>query len=497
MKLNIVNLLVLLLCPIYTAVAQNAINMKFGKPTKAEMQMTTYEAEPDADAVVLCRLTDVEYTIQQTGYLVDYREKVRIKVLKPSGARFAKVVIPFLKETPMDNRTSSSKMTLKVDMIDNNSVSSSFDEQAGAMTTDDLGIYSEESVEDVKATAYNLEGSKVVKSLMKKNAVVEKKIDDQHYQMEFTVPDVKEGTVIEYEYVLHSELYWLLHDWFAQCEIPVAYAKLDMNIPRYLVFNLEEHGIQRLISTCTSSTMRYKLESDPLAAPVVMPSNHYICVGRDLKGVKKGDGVWSMQDNCAGITADLKHFSMRGASVIEYAKTWEKIDGMILKSDDLGKQLKEHSPLASELKEAKVAEIADQRQRAEAVAKLVFSKVKWNGRYEMSPADTEETLKNGGGSNVDVNMLLLQSLNDAGLTAAPVMLRMRDQGVLTKDFPAVRKYTTFIVGVVLPQGNLYIDASSVNGSFNALAELLQVESARLVLKDEKSQWVNLQKTVKK
>jgi hypothetical protein len=74
---------------------------------------------------------------------------------------------------------------------------------------------------------------------------------------------------------------------------------------------------------------------------------------------------------------------------------------------------------------------------------------------------------------------------------------MRDQGVLTKDFPAVRKYTTFIVGVVLPQGNLYIDASSANGSFNALAELLQVESARLVLKDEKSQWVNLQKTVKK
>lgn len=123
--------------------------------------------------------------------------------------------------------------------------------------------------------------------------------------------------------------------------------------------------------------------------------------------------------------------------------------------------------------------------------------MKWNGRYEMSPADTEETLKNGGGSNVDVNMLLLQSLNDAGLTAAPVMLRMRDQGVLTKDFPAVRKYTTFIVGVVLSQGNLYIDASSANGSFNALAELLQVESARLVLKDEKSQWVNLQKTVKK
>jgi hypothetical protein len=491
MKLNLLQLFVLLFWPACMMMAQDKVNMKFGKPTKEEMQMTTYEAEPDAEAVVLCRLTDVEYSIQQTGYLVDYREKVRIKVLKPSGVRYAKVVVPFLKNTPIDNRNSSSKKVLKVDATDNNSVSSSFEEQAGAMTTADLDRYSEESVEDVKATAYNLQGSKVVKSVLKKGAFAETKIDDQHYQVEFTVPDVKEGTVIEYEYTLHSELFWLLHDWFAQCEIPVVYAKLDMNIPRYLLFNLEEHGVQRLITSCESGTMRFKLESDPLAAQTVVPSNHYISVGRNLKGMKQGNGVWSMQDNCAGITALLKHYSMRGAAVVDYTRTWEQIDEMVLKSDDLGKQLQEHSPLAAELKEAKIEEIADMRQRAEAVAKLVLSKVEWNGRYEMSPANTEETLKNGGGSNVDINMLLLQSLQDVGLNAAPVMLRMRNQGVLTMDYPSVQKYTTFIVGVVLPQGNLYLDASSADGHFNALPELLQVEKARLVLKDKRCQWVKL------
>ena len=367
MKLSLLQLFVLLFWPACMMVAQDKVNMKFGKPTKAEMQMTAYEAEPDADAVVLCRLTDVEYTIQQTGYLVDYKEKVRIKVLKPEGARFAKVVIPYLKGTPIDNRNSSSKLVLKVGATDNNSVSSSFDEQAGAMTTADLDRFSEESIEDLKATAYNLQGSKVVKSTLKKGDIAETKIDDQHYQVEFTVPDVQEGTVIEYEY-----------------------------IPRYLLFSMEEHGIQRLISTCESGTMRYKLESDPLAAPTIIPSNHYISVGRNLAGVKMGNGVWSMQDQCAGITAYLKHYSMRGAAVVDYTKTWEQIDEMVLKSEDLGVQLGEHSPLAQELTNAKVAEIVDQRQRAEAVVKLVLDKVKWNGRYEMSPAATEETLKNQG-----------------------------------------------------------------------------------------------------
>jgi len=492
MKRNLLQLLVLLLWPACMMMAQNNINMKFGKPTKEEMQMTVYDADPNAEAVVLCRLTDVEYTIQQTGYLVDYREKVRIKVLKPSGARFAKVVIPFLKETPMDNSSSNSKMLLKVSTIDNNSVSSTFDEQAGAMTTDALANYSEESVEDLKATAYNLQGSKVVKSNLKKDAIVETKIDDQHYQVEFTVPDVKEGTVIEYEYVLHSELFWLLHDWFAQGEIPVVYAKLDMNIPRYLLFNLEEHGIQRLTCSCTPGSMRYKLVSDPLSNPVVMPTNHYVCVGRNLAGVKKDEYVWNVQDYCAGVTAELKEFSMRGATVVDYLKTWEQIDAMVFKSEDLGKQLKNHSPLARELNEAKIAEIADLRQRTEAVCKLVFSKVGWNGRYEMSPADTEETLKHHGGSNVDINMLLIQSLNDVGLTAAPVVLRMRDQGLLPQGFPSLQKLSTFIVGVVLPTGNIYLDASSEKGYLNVLAEPLQVEKARLVLKENKSQWVDLQ-----
>ena len=65
----------------------------------------------------------------------------------------------------MDNSSSNSKMLLKVSTIDNNSVSSSFEEQGGAMTTADLDRYSEESIEDLKATAYNLEDGKVVKTL--------------------------------------------------------------------------------------------------------------------------------------------------------------------------------------------------------------------------------------------------------------------------------------------------------------------------------------------
>ena len=271
MKQKLLTSLLLMVMSCLTAQAQD-INMKFGKPTKEEMQMTTYAAEPEAEAVVLCRLTDVTYTVQLSGYLVDYHEKIRIKVLKPEGARHAHMVIPYLKNQSSD-AVGGSKFSLRSSSIDMGNTNTYFDNQNGSMMENALGNYSDESIEDLKATVFNLENGKTTKSSLKKDDIVRKEIDKQHHQVEFTVPDVKVGSVIEIEYCVHSELFWQLRDWYAQCEIPVAYAKLDMEIPNYLIFNLEEHGIQRLTCTCVQGTMRYKLESDPLAAPTTVATN--------------------------------------------------------------------------------------------------------------------------------------------------------------------------------------------------------------------------------
>ena len=496
MKQNVFNLFVLLVWPFMTAAAQD-VNMKFGKPTQEEMQMTTYEKEPGAEAVVLCRLTNVEYTVQTTSFLADYREKWRIKVLKPSGARFAKVVIPYQRNMSVGNNIGGLTITGFALPKPGGSSDSYFEGEPGSMTEGVFGTDADESVEDIKATAFNMEGGKVVKTSLKKSEIVNKKIDEQNYQVEFTVPNVKEGTVIEYEYNVHSQVFWELHDWYAQCEIPVAFAKLDMNIPNYLIFNIEDHGIQRLTYTCTAGSLKFKIVSDPLANPMTVTTNHYVYVGRDLIGMPKDDYVWNAQDYWAGITAELKLYRLPGMSQMDYAKTWEQIDEMILGSDDLGIHLGDHSPLANELKEAKIGDVANPRERVAAVYKLVMDKVKWNGKYALSPALTTETLKKGEGSNADINLLLIQSLQDVGLTAAPVVLRTRDLGQLPYNFPSIRKLSTYLVGVVMPTGgNMYFDASNKNGWLNMLPEVMLVERARMVRKDKKSEWVNLQKVSK-
>ena len=244
MKLNLIKLFVLLALPFATANAAD-VNMKFGKPTKEELEMTTYEADPNAEAVILCRLTDVEYTIQLNGYLVDYHEKFRIKVLKPDGAQYAKVTIPYNKNVSRGGGSGNSKLSLQALAVGVSTISSTFEGMGGSMTENTLDNYTDESVEDIKGTVFNLEGSKVVKTSMKKSDIKNTKIDNQRYLVEFTVPGAKVGSVIEIEYTIHSELFWQLRDWYAQCSIPVVYAKLDMNIPNYLLFNIEEQPKDR------------------------------------------------------------------------------------------------------------------------------------------------------------------------------------------------------------------------------------------------------------
>ena len=133
MKLRTLQLFILMAWPFITVMAQDNVNMKFGKPTKEELQMTTYEADPEADAVVLCRLTDVEYIIQENGYLVDYREKCRIKVLKPEGTRYAKVVIPYMMNASHGSNLGGLRFSMFANQLSAGSGSTEYGFDAGSM----------------------------------------------------------------------------------------------------------------------------------------------------------------------------------------------------------------------------------------------------------------------------------------------------------------------------------------------------------------------------
>ena len=448
----------LLLLAFYTlnVVAQTSEpNLKWGKPTDEELNMTEYAGDKEAKAVVLCHLTSVNYTMDLYNYLVDYHVKKRIKILKDEGKDYANISIPYIYNMNEE--------------------------------------YGEESIESFKATAYNIVNGKVVKTKIGKEQIHTERIDEDYILAKVAIPQVRAGTIIEYEYTRHSNVFFHIYDWDAQEEIPVMFAQYRLEIPAFLIFNVETSGLQLLQSSHSIGSLAYNTSSDNMTRPSSCKTNIYLCTGHSLPALKEDDFVWNERDYMSKVTAELKSYASSGGTYRDVKKTWEQVDNVLLQHSQFGSRLNDHSKFREELAAAGIAKMTNLNEKLAATFKMLRQKLAWNGEYELLAHSASEVIKKGNGTSSDLNMMLINMLGDVGIQAYPVVLSTRRHGRLPQTYPSLNKLNTFIVAV--PNGTdwLYLDASSANGYVNVLSPNLYVENARLIQKGKPSQWVNLQK----
>lgn len=421
-------------------------NLKWGKPTNEELTMTEYGPDKDAEAVELYHLVDVSYEYLNDDFRVFHRVKGRLKVLKSEGKHVADGSIAFRNE--------------------------------------ESGSQRREVVAGLKATAYNMENGKVVKTKMESSMVFEERLDKNWKRIKFSVPQVKVGTVIEYEYRIESNLYYDLRDWYAQKEIPVLYTKYAVSVPEWFSFNMEQTG--------TAHIEYQKSSSNLTIGQTVISTVDKTFVGRNLPALKDDDFVWHAEDYGCKVTHELGGIYIPGAIHKNYSQKWENIDQLLLEDEEFGGRIRKSSPLKDDIKAAGIADIADKARRAGAVWQLLKSRVRWNGDYGFWAKSASKVLKEGTGSNADLNFLYINMLHDAGLNAEPVVLRLRNRGRLPMTHASIKYLSTFVVGIHLNDSTTaFFDSSSEDGCLNVLPQELLVETARTVSKDRAGSWVNL------
>mgnify|MGYP002857561529 CR=1 FL=1 len=426
-------------------------NLKWGKPTQEELTMTAYAPDKEADAVELFKSVSVNYDIINGNFRVFHRVKCRLKVLKPEGKRVADVSISY-----RENETNRIER---------------------------------EAVLGLKATAYNYDNGKLTKTKMESSMVNTERIDKTYKRLKFSVPQVRVGTVIEYEYRIESDFYFTLRDWYAQTDIPVAYTQYELSVPEWLSFNIEERGMESLEKK--QDTGRLTVGDENVA------TNETTFIGRHLPALKGDDYVWAAEDYGNKVTHELKGVYIPGAVYKDFTSKWEDIDKALLDDDEFGGRLKKSSPLKADILAAGIPDLADKRERAAAVYQLLKQRVRWNGDYKLWAKSGTKVLKEGTGSNADLNFLYMNMLHDAGLQAVPVLLRLRDYGRLPLTHASMKYLSTFVVGIEDTDSTLtYIDGSVEDGYMDVLPTRLLVERARVVQKGKPGYWVNLLSTAR-
>jgi hypothetical protein len=119
--------------------------------------------------------------------------------------------------------------------------------------------------------------------------------------------------------------------------------------------------------------------------------------------------------------------------------------------------------------------------------------VRWNGDYAFWGKSASKILKDGTGTNADINFLLINMLHDAGIEASPVVMRSRNLGNLPLSHSSLKYLNTFVVGIHFNDSTMtFFDSSAEDGYLNVLPANLLVNRARIVKKGVPGEWVDLQ-----
>lgn len=322
-------------------------------------------------------------------------------------------------------------------------------------------------ISGLKATAYNMEGGKLVKSKMESSMVFNERVDDDYSLCKFTVPNVKVGTVIEYQYTKVSNYVTQIDDWYAQDDIPTAYTSYSVEVPEYFVFDCEMTGFHRIEQNVGTGSQSYLPGSAPCSTKA------YSFVGRNLPAIVGDSYVWCPRQYSNLVSFELRSIDIPGYANEDYASSWSDIDKTFSSDDSFGGRLRRSNPLRDEMKSAGIASISDFGKKIEAVWKLVTSRVKWNGDYELYGNPSRDVLKEGTASNADINFLIMNVLDDLGMKCTPVMLRLRGNGRLPVTHPTKDYINTFVVGVMKDDTTMvYLDGSAEHGYINTLPACL-------------------------
>ena len=450
MKTTRLTLLGVMLCLATVAWAQTLEpNLKWGKPTDAELNMTTYAPDPEAEAVVLCSQTVLRYDLSSGSFKLNTNTKKRIKILKEEGKDHANGGISYMFN---GHRSGQCEILAKL-----------------------------------KATAFNMVDGKLVKTKMEGDMVNNEDVSKTMRLTKFTVPQVTVGTVIEVEYEIESDFFSHIDDWRAQEDIPVMYTSFDVTVPEYFDFSVDERGSYPLEKKIEDTNM--SISAGAGLGMLQCGGKRYQFFGRNLPALRQKKLLYAPQSYGERVSMELRAIMIPGRMTKHFASDWDDVDKQLLDDDDFGGRLGKN-PLKTEMQEAGVADIAGPVERIMAIYRLLKDRVKWNDHYTLYAESAGKVLKERSGSNASINFILINMLKDAGFEAYPAVMRSRDNGFLTIR-ATVKEFNTFVVAVKVGDKLSYLDGSIEDGWLDVLPDNLLVDRARIVSKDKPAEWVDL------
>lgn len=446
-----------------TAAAQAQVPpdpIKFGQPEAKDFKPESFAADSAAGAVVLCDYGRSRLTGYRDGFRVVFERVTRVKILKKSGYDAATV------EIPLYHRGGD-----------------------------------QEQITNLRGFTYHLVNGQVQKTKLETSGVFLEKRSPRVNVRRFTMPDVREGAVVEYAYTLTSDFLFNFQNWVFQGPYPVRWSEYRASIPVFYKYKIIFQGGQPLAldkPTRGSTNLLVDNKVDNIGTvngslTVSAPTEQYQWAMKDVPALRHEAYTTAAADYEARIDFQLVGEQWPEQPYRDLTDSWAKINAALLADENFGQQL-DRANFLKEQMQALTAKYPDPARRAAAVRDFVLAAVRYNGTNRYA---TESSLRKAfdahSGTSADVNLLLIASLRDAGLAANPVLLSTRDHGRVNQTFPLLEKFNYVVALVPLAEGQeLLVDATDPALPCGMLPERCLSQSGRLIMPEATAgRWVDL------
>ena len=364
------------------------------------------------------------------------------------------------------------------------------------LATISLPVYSngteEEKIESLEACTYNLENGKVETFKLDKSSIFKDKLDKNFSVRKFTLPNLKEGSIIEIKYTLNSPYETYMRPWNFQGSTPVLYSEYQVEIPDFYEFVVIGNGHQPyILDTGYYSHDTYNivdhgtLASDRTRSATV---NANVVVHKwamkDVPALKEEDFTTTIDNHLSKVEFQLARIKFPNSAVKDVIKNWFSVSNDLLKDEGFGEPLtKSNGWLSDEIK--KITAGAGTTLEA---AKKIFEYVRDNMNCtDYSNIKLSNSLKkiyqNKNGNVADINLLLTAALINQGFNASPVLLSTRDHGKVNATYPIMSQLNYVISQVNIDGKNYLLDAAHNRLGFGKLNIQCYNGPARIIDKE--------------
>jgi hypothetical protein len=465
MKFGVIFILVLAFFSIEKSHAQKPPK-KFGDVSLEELKMTVYEKDSSADAVVLFDygVCEVQWATSDNNWMVELTHTKRLKLLNKNGYEHSNYSVSLY--TPGSE---------------------------------------DETISNIKAVTYTLENNKIVETKLDKETISKIKLDEDWTEVKIALPNIKEGSILEFTYTISSSYVAFLRSWTFQDEIPVIWSEFWVKYPEYFDYTQFAQGYEHFHiqeKKFERSSFRYSYRDMPSGTNGIGQKQEgdvdyeRICfhwVSKDVPAFKDEKYITSINDHIVKVDFQLNTFKWPYSMAKSFYKGWDGLCKDLMDAEYFGGYINKRAGVKSVVEEV-IKDKTNNNDKILALYQYILENVRWNGDRSIytdhSPKEILTELKKG--NSAEINLLYINMLKEAGIEVHPVVLSTRKHGKINQIYPNLRKLNHVIAYIALEDKYFLVDATDPMRSINML-DYQDLNGSALIVKDKGAfEWINLE-----